>query len=262
MPRDELRHEVLDMLQTVYILMPRLLQVLPAEATEARKIVEQMLDRAQLCRDRVRGPMPAGTARSAEKPDVALPRLRVVVVEDDPTEQNSLVEIIGRNHDVVGTASTGPEMVRTVLTKTPDLVVFDIHLPGIDGLTALREISKEMAVAAVAITGDRNEQLIERALEDLILAYLLKPADAGQIAVAIHIAWARFNEFDTLKSRNQSLQQNLEDRKAIERAKGLLMKWNSWPESQAFRTLQRTAMDRRTGMVQIAQEVIRGQNLK
>jgi two-component system, response regulator PdtaR len=261
MARDELRHEVLDMLQTVYVLMPRLLQLLPPDATEARKVVEQMLDRAQVCRDRVRGPTPA-PGRPAEKPDLHLPRLRVVVVEDDPIELGSLIEIIGRNHEIVGTATTGPEMVRTVLTKTPDMVIFDVHLPGIDGLTALREISKELALAAVVITGDRNHQLVERALEDLILAYLLKPADAQQIGAAIHIGWARFKEFDTLQSRNQSLQQNLEDRKAIERAKGLLMKWNSWPESQAFRTLQRTAMDRRTSMVMVAQEVIRGQNLK
>jgi response regulator NasT len=153
-------------------------------------------------------------------------------------------------------------MVRAVLNKTPDLVIFDVHLPGIDGLSALREISKELVLAAVVITGDRNHQLVERALEDLILAYLLKPADSQQIGAAIHIAWARFKEYDTLQSRNQSLQQNLEDRKAIERAKGLLMKWNSWPESQAFRTLQRTAMDRRSSMVMVAQEVIRGQNLK
>jgi two-component system, response regulator PdtaR len=262
MPRDELRHEVLDMLQTVYVLMPRLLQLLPPDAAEARKVVEQMLDRAQLCRDRVRGPSPMPGRQSTDKPDLTLPRLRVVVVEDDAVELSSLVEIIGRNHEVVGTATTGPEMVRTVLNKTPDMVVFDVHLPGIDGLSALREIFKEVALASVVITGDRNSQLVERALEDLILAYLLKPADAQQIGAAIHIAWARFNEYDQLQSRNQSLQQNLEDRKAIERAKGLLMKWNNWGESQAFRTLQRTAMDRRTSMVMVAQEVIRGQNFK
>jgi response regulator NasT len=255
---NELRHETLDLLQTIYVLGPRLQRLLPADALEARAVVEQLLERARKCRDRVHG-VPERVVL-AEPPRQ---RLRVVVVEDDPATRAALVEMVGQTcgHEVVSVAATGPEMVRETLAKLPDLVVFDIHLPGIDGLTALEEISKSRAVAAVAITGDRNRQLIDRAQEDMILAYLLKPVDAHQVAAAIQLAWARFQEFDALKSRNQTLEQNLQDRKVIDRAKGMLMKWNSWPEAQAFRTLQQEAMNRRVTMVQVAQEVLKGQNL-
>jgi response regulator NasT len=262
MERDELRHETLNLLQTIYTLMPRLQRVLPPDAKEARLIIDQMLDRARQAKDKIHGVAAANAI--APLAQGHSPRLRVVVVEDEVAARDGLVEIIrdACHHDVVAVAGSGPEMVREVLAHKPDLVVFDIHLPGTDGLTALSEITKELAVAAVAITGDRNQQLLERALEDLILAYLFKPVDAHQISAAIQVAWARFREFDTLKSKDQTLQQNLEDRKTIEKAKGMLMKWNGWQEMQAFRTLQTAAMDRRVAMVQVAHEVLAGQNLK
>src|SRR5262249_55233778 len=137
-------------------------------------------------------------------------------------------------HEVVAAVANGTDMVREVLTKQPDLIVFDIHLPGLDGLSALHEISKETAIPAVAITGNQDMQVIKRLVEDNLLAYLVKPVDAQQLMAAIQVAWARFNEFCALKTENKSLQQNLHDRKIIEKAKGVLMAKNHWSESQAF----------------------------
>lgn len=279
----ELRHETLDMLQSVLVLSAHLQALLPPEATDQRKLVDQLVRRAHLCRDRITGEVPLTAAApgsataEADSPKepvqslapevldktAGLPRLRVVVVEDDETVRNFLADIIRNRcgHNVVATAATGPDMVRQVLTQQADLVVFDIHLPGMDGLTALHAATQEHPVAAVAVTGDRNLDLVRRALEDNILAYLLKPVDPNQVAVAIQVAWARFNEFCHLRNENQSLQQTLKDRKIIERAKGSLMKKYRWSEATAFRSLQRTAMSQRRTMAQLAQDILDGKDV-
>jgi two-component system, response regulator PdtaR len=282
----ELRHETLDMLQAVLVLSARLQHLIPPEAADQRGLVEQLVRRAHLCRDRVKGAdgaaseadgsasvaAPADAVKEVAAPSAApevldkaagLPRLRVVVVEDDPVVREFLSDIIRNRcgHNVVGTAATGPDMVRQVLTQQADLVVFDIHLPGMDGLTALHAATQEHPIAAVAVTGDRNSDLVRRALEDNILAYLLKPVDPNQVAVAIQVAWARFNEFCHLRSENQSLQQTLKDRKLIERAKGILMKKFRWSEATAFRSMQRTAMSQRRPMSQLAQEIMDGKDV-
>ena len=124
-----------------------------------------------------------------------MPQLKVVVVEDDPTIRQNFKETLERlGHLVVGEATNGAEMVRSVLTLEPDVVVFDIHLPRLNGLDALRQIYQERVVAAVAITADRDQDLVRRALEEHVLAYLVKPVEAEQLGSALVIAWARFEE--------------------------------------------------------------------
>jgi response regulator NasT len=188
-----------------------------------------------------------------------LPGLRIVVVEDDPTICQFLKEsITSLGHQVVGDATNGADMVRNVLALEPDVVVFDIHLPRMNGLDALRQIYQERVVAAVAITADRDQDLVRRALEEHVLAYLVKPVEIHQLAPALLVAWARFDELKQLALENESLKQNLLNRKTIERAKGVLMKRHRWTEADAFRRLQRGAMNRRTTMVELAQAVLNG----
>jgi two-component system, response regulator PdtaR len=186
--------------------------------------------------------------------------LKVVIVEDEPTVRLHLREVLEKKlgHQIVGEASNGTDMVRTVLETEPDLVVFDIHLPQLDGLEALRQIYSERVVAAVAITGDRDEELVRRAMEEHVLAYLLKPVEDYQLGPTILMARARFEELRGLNAENASLRQNLQNRKIIERAKGVLMKRYRWTEAEAFRRLQRGAMNRRTTMVDLAQDVLNG----
>jgi response regulator NasT len=191
-----------------------------------------------------------------------VPRLKVVVVEDDATIRMFLKDSLEKmGHDVVGEAATGTEMVRMVLTLSPDLVVFDIHLPHLDGLKALGQIYQERIVAAVAITADRDQDLVRRAIEEHVLAYLVKPVEAFQLVPAIQVAWARFEEMRKLHTENASLQQNLQNRKLIERAKGVLMKRNRWSEADAFKRLQRGAMNRRMTMTDLAQAVLNGKHV-
>jgi AmiR/NasT family two-component response regulator len=185
--------------------------------------------------------------------------LKVVVVEDDATVRLFLKETLEKlGNQVVGEAATGTDMVRTVLEMEPDVVVFDIHLPRLNGLDALRQIYQERVVAAVAITADRDQELVRRALEEHVLAYLVKPVEEHQLLPAIMIARAQFAELRELNQENASLRQALQNRKIIERAKGVLMKRYRWTEAEAFRRLQRGAMNRRTTMVELAQNVLNG----
>jgi AmiR/NasT family two-component response regulator len=194
-----------------------------------------------------------------ERAPQALPSLKVVVVEDDPTVREFVKEtVVNLGHQVLGEAANGTDMVRTVLELEPEVVVFDIHLPRMNGLDALRQIYQERIVAAVAITADRDQELVRRALEEHVLAYLVKPIEAYQLGPALLVAWARFDELRQLATENDTLKQHLQNRKTIERAKGVLMKRHRWSEQEAFRRLQRGAMNRRTTMVELAQSVLNG----
>jgi len=193
----------------------------------------------------------------------SLPKLKIVIVEDDPTVRMFLKETLEEQlgHEVVGEASTGPNMVREVLAREPDVVVFDIHLPHMNGLDALRQIYQTRIVAAVAITADRDKALVKRALEEHVLAYLVKPVEAHQLGPALMVAWARFEEMRGLTVENHTLRQTLQNRKILERAKGVLMKRFRWSEADAFRRLQRTAMNRRVPMVELAQAILNGEEI-
>jgi response regulator NasT len=192
-----------------------------------------------------------------------VPKLKIVLVEDDPEVRQFLRQSLEKiGHEVIGEAATGTEMVRMALDLNPDVVVFDIHLPEVDGLKALGEIYQQQIVAAVAITADRDQDLVRRAVEEHVLAYLLKPVEAYQLGPALQVAWARFEELRKLTTENASLQQNLQNRKIIERAKGVLMKRHRWSEADAFRRLQRGAMNRRLTMIELAQDVLNGKNVE
>lgn len=192
-----------------------------------------------------------------------LPRLKTVIVEDDPTVRLFLHDVVVNQlgHEVIGEATTGTNMVRTVLELEPDVVIFDIHLPHLNGLDALRQIYQTRIVAAVAITADRDKALVKRALEEHVLAYLVKPIEAHQLEPALQIAWARFEEMRGLSAENANLRQTLQNRKIVERAKGVLMKRHRWSEADAFRRLQRTAMNKRIPMIDLAQAILNGEEV-
>jgi len=187
-------------------------------------------------------------------------RLRVVVVEDDDAIRLALKQSMtdSLHYEVIGEATSGPQMIETVLRLCPDIVLFDIHLPGMDGLTALKHINETQPVAAVAITADRDVALVRRASEEQVLGFLVKPFEHHLLGPALELARARFEEIQELCRENVKLQQTLENRKLVERAKGVLMKRHRWGEAEAFRRLQRAAMNRRTTMAELARKVIDG----
>jgi two-component system, response regulator PdtaR len=188
------------------------------------------------------------------------PKLKIIIIEDEPNMRLFLREIVEKQlgHEVIAEAETGPDMIQMVLTHEPDVVLFDIHLPEMDGLEALQKIYETKVVAAVAITGDRDQSLVARAMDEQVLAFLIKPIEAHQLGPALQVAWARFEELSTLTQENASLRTTLENRKVIERAKGVLMKRYRWSEADAFRRLQRSAMNRRVSMVELATAILNG----
>jgi response regulator NasT len=153
-------------------------------------------------------------------------------------------------------------MIRSVLALDPQVVVFDVGLPGCSGLDALEQIYKERPVAGVGLAGERDHELVRKCLETYYLAYLIKPVEAHQLRPAIEVAWSRFDMFRHLAAENATLRQTLQNRKIIERAKGVLMQRNRWSEADAFRRLQRGAMNRRTTMVGLAEAVLSGRHVE
>jgi two-component system, response regulator PdtaR len=195
-----------------------------------------------------------------ERAETSIPALKVVIVEDDPVARLFLKETLETQfgHQVLAEANSGTDMVRSVLLHEPDVVVFDIHLPHLNGLDALHQIYEQRVVAAVAITADQTQDLVRRASEEHVLAFLVKPVKPAQLGAAVLVAWTRFQELAALTAANATLEQTLQNRKFIERAKGVLMKRYRWSEADAFRRMQRAAMCRRVALVDVAQDVLNG----
>jgi response regulator NasT len=192
------------------------------------------------------------------------PRLKIVVVDDDAPTRLFLKEALENQfgHRILGEAATGPDMVQAVTALEPDLVVFDIHLPHQDGLAALRAIYQTRVVAAVAITADRRLDLVRQALEEPVLAYLIKPLEAPQLGSAVLIAWGQFQALQGLTTENASLRQTLHNRHLVDRAKRLLKKRHRCSEVEAFRRLQQGATQQRTTIADLAQVILAGQDVE
>ncbi len=194
-----------------------------------------------------------------ERTAPTLPSLRVLVVDDDIADRKhvrSALESAG--HKVVGEASDGVEMARLALAERPDLLLFDVHLPGLSGLDGLRQIRQQTNLAAAVITSDSSPDMLRQAIGEKVIAYLVKPVEPQELLITLRVAHMRYAEERALLDENTTLKQNLENRKLIERAKGTLMKRHKWTEAEAFRRLQRAAMNRRTSMVELARDILNG----
>lgn len=158
-------------------------------------------------------------------------------------------------HRVVGTAGTGRRAVELARTLTPDLVLLDIAMPGLDGISAAREILAAVAVPIVMVTGHADPDLVQRAAAAGVFTYLLKPVSQRDLDAAIQIARARFAELQDLRKQVRDLTEALEVRKVVERAKGVLMKRLHLSEAEAFRRLQRRAASQRRSIREVAEAV-------
>jgi|SRR6516162_1716511 len=183
--------------------------------------------------------------------------LRIAVAEDEGFMQKYLEETLTLlGHQVLCLARTGRELVQHCQTLRPDIVITDINLPEMDGLDAAREIYDQEPVPIIIVTAYHDLDLIERAEENHILAYLVKPIKQQDLEPAITIALSRFQEFKAMREETDNLRQALEDRKIIERAKGILMKRANLSEPEAFRRLQKLARDKNRKLIDIAQTII------
>lgn len=185
------------------------------------------------------------------------PALRVVVAEDEALIRLDLVEMLTESgYEVVGQAGDGLAAIEITEKVKPDLVVMDVKMPKLDGISAAERIAAQRIAPVVILTAFAQRDLIERARDAGAMAYLTKPFTIEDLMPAIELAVSRFQEIKQLDSEISDLQEQLKARKLIERAKGLLMKKLKINEPEAFQWMQKTAMDKRRSMTDVAQLVI------
>ena len=186
--------------------------------------------------------------------------VRVVIAEDEAIVRLDLKEILEEEgYEVVGETGRGDEAVKLVQELSPDLAILDIKMPGMDGLSAARDISTEQRCAVLILTAFSQRNLIEEARYAGALAYLIKPFQRSELVPAIEVALGRFQEMKVLRDEVQGLEDQLETRRKVDRAKGILMDEHSMKEHEAFSFIQKTAMHQRVTMKAIAERVIAGE---
>jgi AmiR/NasT family two-component response regulator len=182
---------------------------------------------------------------------------RVVVAEDETLIRMDLVEMLTEEgYQVVGQAGDGQQAVDLAAKELPDLVIMDVKMPRRDGIDAATEIAAKRIAPVVILTAFSQRDLVERARDAGAMAYLVKPFSKSDLVPAIELATSRYSEIAALEKEIASLSDRLETRKLIERAKGVLMQTQGLTEPQAFKWIQRTAMDRRTTMKAVADVVL------
>lgn len=189
--------------------------------------------------------------------DVVTNTRRVLVAEDEALIRLDLVEMLREEgYEVVAEARDGQEAVDLTIEHRPDLVIMDVKMPRRDGIDAAAEIAAARLAPVVILTAFSQRELVERARDAGAMAYLVKPFSKADLVPAIELAASRFAEMVALEGEVADLSDRLETRKVVERAKGALMESQSLTEPQAFRWIQRAAMDRRTTMRAVAQAVL------
>ncbi|MCU1629845.1 response regulator [Pseudonocardia sp.] len=184
---------------------------------------------------------------------------RVLVVEDEALIRLDLTEMLGEEgYQIAGEAPDGEAAVQMARELKPDLVIMDVKMPKKDGIEAAAEIVEEKIAPVVMLTAFSQRDLIERARDAGAMAYLVKPFARHELVPAIELAVSRFAEKRALEDEVASLNDRFETRKVVDRAKGLLMARQNMTEPEAFRWIQRTAMDRRTTMKAVSEAVIEG----
>lgn len=184
-------------------------------------------------------------------------RKRVLIAEDEALIRLDLAEMLGEEgYDVVGEAGDGETAVKLAEELRPDLCILDIKMPIMDGLAAAEKIAGSRIAPVIILTAFSQRDLVERARAAGAMAYLVKPFQQSDLVPAIEIAMSRFSEVAALEAEVAGLNDRLETRKAVERAKGALMTQYGMTEPQAFKWIQRTAMDHRLTMREVAERII------
>lgn len=184
-------------------------------------------------------------------------RTRVVVAEDEAIIRLDLKELLEEEgFEVVGETGRGDEAVELVRSLAPDLAILDIKMPGLDGLSAARQINGERLAAVLILTAFSQRDLVEQARDAGAMSYIVKPFQKSDLIPAIELALGRHAELKSLEDEIGNLAERLEARKIIDRAKGVLMDDHAMTEAQAWRFLQTEAMNRRSKVHEIAAQVV------
>ncbi|MDR1238101.1 MAG: response regulator [Propionibacteriaceae bacterium] len=183
--------------------------------------------------------------------------LRVLVAEDEALIRLDLVELLtSEGYQVVAEAADGEEALALARELKPDLVVMDVKMPKMDGITAAASIAEERIAPVVMLTAFSQRELVERARDAGAMAYVVKPFDVSDVIPAIELAVGRFAEIRAVEAEVADLEERFASRKAVDQAKGLLQERLGISEPEAFRWIQKTAMDMRKSMREVAEGVI------
>lgn len=184
---------------------------------------------------------------------------RVVLAEDEALIRLDLKEMLEEEgYEVVGEAGDGDTAVRLAREERPDLVILDVKMPGLDGLSAAERIADERLAPVLVLTAFSQQDLVERAAAARAMGYLVKPFQKADVVPAIELAVSRHRELTALEDEVADLEERLETRTLVDRAKGRLMDRYGMAEADAFRFLQKTAMDRRLRLAEVARTVLEG----
>ncbi|MFO0877091.1 MAG: response regulator [Gemmataceae bacterium] len=185
------------------------------------------------------------------------PSLRIAVADDEPDMRDYYSRILPRlGHRVVAVCATGLDLVAQCQVHQPDLVLTDIKMPDMDGIEAATRIYEVCPVPVILVSAHHDPESIRRAEADHIMGYLVKPIKQADLEPVIVLAFRRFEQLQTLRREAESLRQALEDRKFIERAKGIIMKRGELDEPEAFRRLQKVASDRNLKLIEAARMIL------
>ena len=193
----------------------------------------------------------------SEKPPESVAAKRVIVAEDESLIRIDIVETL-RDHgfEVIAEAADGEKAVALAEELRPDLVVMDVKMPLIDGISAAEILTKKKIAPVVLLTAFSQRELVERASEAGALAYVVKPFTPSDLIPAIDIALGRYAQIQALEDEVADMSERLETRKILDRAKGILNNTMGLTEPEAFRWIQKASMDRRLTMKEVAQTVI------
>ncbi|MGY1746162.1 ANTAR domain-containing response regulator [Blastococcus sp. SYSU D00695] len=183
--------------------------------------------------------------------------IRVLIAEDEALIRLDLKEMLEEEgYHVVAEVGDGQQAVDRARELAPDLVILDIQMPVLDGLSAAEQIAADRVAPVIVLTAFSQRELVERARDAGAMAYLVKPFSKNDLVPAVEVARARFAELAALDGEVRTLEERLEARKLVERAKGVLMARQGITEAEAFRSIQRTAMNERTSMKALAQRIL------
>ena len=185
--------------------------------------------------------------------------IRVVIAEDEAIIRLDLKETLEEEgYEVVGETGRGDEAIELVRSLQPDLAILDIKMPGMDGLEVARMVSDERICGVLILTAFSQREVVEQARDAGALAYLVKPFQKSDLIPAIEVAIGRFRELQALATEVDTLGEQIESRKIVDRAKGVLMDRHGLSEDDSFTFIQRTAMSERTRMKAVAERILAG----
>ena len=182
---------------------------------------------------------------------------RIIIADDEAIQRMDLRDVLTKQgYLVIGEAGDGQSAVNLARELRPDLVIMDIRMPDVDGISAAGTLTQEKIAPVLLLTAFGDMELVERAKDAGVVNYIVKPLRESEVVPAIEVTLARYNEFRAIEDENHTLVEKLETRKIVERAKGLLMEKQGLSEQEAFRKIQKASMNNRKSMREVAEAIL------